>query len=161
MRSFLKSFVYAGEGIWNTILSQRNFRFHIAAMIYVTAFSFFYDLSGTEYCVLMLTFASVLACELINTALENAVDLCSKEYSDIAKAAKDAASGAVLVSAVFAVIVGIILFFDIDVMKNIVRYYSESIASLIGLAVSFPAAAVFVFGTGKHSNERKEHGNKK
>lgn len=156
MRSFFKAFIYAGEGIWQTIRSQRNFRFHIVAAVYVTAFSFFYELSKAEYAILILTFSSVMAGEMINTAIEAAVDLYSSEYSKTAKIAKDAAAGAVLVTAVFSVVIGIILFWDIDVIKEIIKYYSENIFALIGLIVSVPISAAFIGKT-----ERKKYGDKK
>ena len=160
MRAFLKAFVYAFEGIWETIKTQRNFRFHMAAAVYVTAFSFFYELSKAEYVLLILTFSSVMASEMINTAVESAVDLYSKEYSKAAKTAKDAAAGAVLVTAIFSVVIGIVLFWDIDVIKGIIKYYSENIPQLIGLAVSVPIALAFVAGSGRKT-ERKNHGDKK
>ncbi len=159
MKAFLRSFVYAAEGIWETICSQRNFRFHIIAAVYVTAFSFFYELSRTDYILLVLTFSSVMASEMINTAVENAVDLSTKEYDKTAKFAKDAAAGAVLVTAVFAVIAGLLLFLDFDVIKSIINYYSTHFLPLIGLIISIPAALWFIFGTGK--KERKNNGNKK
>ncbi len=161
MKDFFKAFIYAGEGIWEAVRCQRNFRFHIAAAVYVTAFSFFYDLTRTDYVLLILTFSSVMASEMINTAIENAVDLCSKEYSKTAKAAKDTAAGAVLVTAIFAVITAIILFGDIDTVKQIISYYSENIPQLIGLIISFPITYVFVFGMGTNKKEeRKNYGDK-
>lgn len=160
MKAFLKAFVYAGQGIWKTIRTQRNFRFHIVAAVYVTAFSFFYELSRAEYVLLVLTFSSVMASEMINTAIEAAVDLFSPEYNKIAKNAKDAAAGAVLVTAVFAVIVAVILFLDFDVIGQIIKYYSENIPQLMGLIASVPIAIAFVakFGT---QTERNKHGDKK
>lgn len=145
MRTFFKAFMYAGQGIAAAVRTQRNFRFHIAAAAYVTAFSFFYELTKEEYVLLMLTFSSVMSAELINTAVEAAVDLCSPEKNRLAKLAKDAAAGAVLVTAVFAVIVGVLLFGDIEVIKEIFRYYGSHIPALVGLICSFGAAWVFVF----------------
>lgn len=145
MRSFFKAFGYAWQGIVHAVKTQRNFRFHIAAAVYVTAFSLFYELTRGEYALLMLTFSSVISAELINTAIEAAVDLCSPEKNKLAKIAKDAAAGAVLVTAVFAVIVGVLLFGDIAVIKEIFRYYGSHIPALVGLVCSFAAAWVFVF----------------
>lgn len=160
MKTFLKAFVYAGQGIRQTVKTQRNFRFHMVAAVYVTAFSFFYELSRAEYILLVLTFSSVMASEMINTAIEAAVDLLSPEYSKLAGTAKDAAAGAVLVTAVFAVIVAVILFLDFDVIGKIIKYYSENIPQLIGFIVSVPIAIAFVakFGT---QTERNKHGDKK
>lgn len=146
MRSFFRAFLYAGQGIAAAVKTQRNLRFHMAAAVYVTAFSFFYELKRAEYVLLMLTFSSVISAELINTAVEAAVDLCSPEQHRLAKLAKDAAAGAVLVTAFFAVIVGVLLFGDIAVIKEIFRYYGSHIPALAGLVCSFGAAWFWVFG---------------
>ena len=74
MRSFFRAFLYAGQGIAAAVKTQRNLRFHMAAAVYVTAFSFFYELKRAEYVLLMLTFSSVISAELINTAIEAAVE---------------------------------------------------------------------------------------
>lgn len=145
MRSFFRAFLYAGQGIAAAVKTQRNLRFHMAAAVYVTAFSFFYELKRAEYVLLMLTFSSVISAELINTAIEAAVDLCSPEQHRLAKLAKDAAAGAVLVTAFFAVIVGVLLFGDIAVIKEIFRYYGSHIPALAGLICSLAAAWAFVF----------------
>lgn len=149
MKSFFKAFVYAWQGIVHTVKTQRNFRFHIAATVYVTAFSLFYELTVGEYVLLALTFSSVISAELINTAVEAAVDLCSPEQHRLAKIAKDAAAGAVLVTAFFAVIVGVLLFGDIAVIKEIFRYYGSHIPALVGLICSFVAAWFFIFRKSK------------
>lgn len=145
MKKFFKAFAYAWQGILHAVKTQRNFRFHIAAAVYVTAFSFFYELTRGEYILLMLTFSSVISAELINTAVEAAVDLCSPQQHRLAKIAKDAAAGAVLVTTFFAVIVGVLLFGDIAVIKEIFRYYGYHIPALVGLICSFAAAWAFVF----------------
>lgn len=144
--AFLKGFKYAFEGIVYCVKTQRNFRFHICAAVFVTAFSFFYELTRGEYALLMLTFALVLSSELVNTAVESAVDLYSTERNSLAKIAKDAAAGGVLVTAAFAVIVGVLLFGDIDVIKKIILYYRSHIFALIGLICYFGLAWEFVFG---------------
>ncbi|GIP20529.1 hypothetical protein J22TS3_08040 [Paenibacillus sp. J22TS3] len=72
----------------------------------------FFHLSAVKWAILLLTIAVVIAAELINTAVESVVDLTSPEQHPLAKAAKDTAAGAVLVCAIFAVIIGIVLFYD-------------------------------------------------
>lgn len=146
MKDFFKAFGYAWQGIAHTVKTQRNFRFHIVAAVYVTAFSLFYELTREEYVLLALTFSSVMSAELINTAIEAAVDLCSPEHHKLAKLAKDAAAGAVLVTAIFAVVIGVLLFGDIAVIKEIFRYYGSHIPALFGLVCSFVAAWFWVFG---------------
>ena len=145
IKSFLRSFTYAAAGVRECVKNERNFRFHIAAAVFVTAFSLFYELTKVEYILLALTFSSVISAELINTAVEAAVDLCSPEYHKLAKLAKDTAAGAVLVTAIFAVVVGILLFGEISVIKEIFRYYCSHISALAGLICSLAAAWAFVF----------------
>ncbi len=145
MRAFLKSFVYAFRGIARAVKSERNMRIHLTEAVYVTAFSFFYEFSKAEYVLLILTFSSVMSCEMINTAIEKAVDICSPEYSKAAELAKDVSAGAVLIAAIFAVITGIILFGDIAVIKSIFEYYRSHIAALGGLVLSLAAAVLFIF----------------
>lgn len=146
MKSFLKAFVYAWQGITHAVRTQRNMRVHLTAVVYITAFSFFYDFTRAEYALLSLTFGAVISAELINTAIEAAVDLCSPERHSLAKIAKDAAAGAVLSAAIFAVVVGVLLFGDIAVIKEIFRYYGSHPFALAGLVCSFVAAWAFVFG---------------
>ncbi len=143
MKKFFKAFVYAWQGVLHAVKTQRNFRFHIVAAVYVTVFSFFYGFTRNEYVLLMLTFSTVVSAELINTA----VDLCSPEQHKLAKIAKDAAAGAVLVAAIFAVVVGVLLFGDIAVIKEILEYYRSHIPALAGLICSLGLAWVFVFKT--------------
>lgn len=145
MKSFLKAFVYAWQGIFHAVRTQRNMRVHLTAVVYVTAFSFFYDLTRAEYALLALTFGAVISAELINTAIEAAVDLCSPERHSLAKIAKDAAAGAVLAAAIFAVVVGVLLFGDIAIMKEIFGYFRSHIPALVGLVCSFGLAWAFVF----------------
>lgn len=146
MKSFLKAFVYAWQGISHAVRTQRNMRVHLTAVVYVTAFSFFYDLTRAEYALLALTFGAVISAELINTAIEAAVDLCSPERHSLAKIAKDTAAGAVLAAAIFAVVVGVLLFGDIAVIKEIFRYYGSHHIALAGLICSFAAAWFWIFG---------------
>lgn len=145
MRKFFKAFTYAWQGVIHAVKTQQNFRFHIAAAVYVTAFSFFYELTKGEYVLLALTFSSVISAELINTAVEAAVDLCSPEQHRLAKIAKDAAAGAVLSATFFAVIVGVLLFGNIAVIKEIFGYFRSHIPALVGLICSLGVAWAFVF----------------
>lgn len=109
---FLKGFLYAFQGIAYCISHERNMRIHTVALLYVSAFSLFFQLSRVEYAVLFLTFALVMMAEMVNTAIERLCDKTAKEYHPLIKHAKDMAAGAVLVCAVFAVGVAVCLFGD-------------------------------------------------
>ena len=67
-------------------------------------------ISVTEWCICMILFAQVISLEIVNTAVEACVDLATEEWKPKAKLAKDAAAGAVLVSAIFAAIIGLVIF---------------------------------------------------
>jgi len=108
--NIFQSFKCAFEGIIYTVKTQRNVYVHIAATIIVLILGLLLNFSSTEMAVLMLTCALVVTCEIINTAIEKAVDLATTEYHEAAKIAKDAAAGAVLFSAVSSIIIGVILF---------------------------------------------------
>lgn len=145
MKSFLKSFVYAFKGIISAIKTQRNLRFHIVAMIYVIAFSLFYDLTKFEYMILILIFTLVISLELVNTALESAVDICSPEYNKLAEISKDCAAGAVLVSAIGAVFIAFFMFWDIEVLGAILNFYRNNLIALVGLIIFTILSVIFVY----------------
>ncbi|WP_027205979.1 diacylglycerol kinase family protein [Butyrivibrio fibrisolvens] len=106
-----KSFGYAFEGIFNTIKDERNIKIHLIVTTLVIIFGFILKISLTEWFVCILLFAIIIPLELINTAIEAVVDLASKEYAPLAKKAKDAAAGAVLVAAILSAVIGSIIFF--------------------------------------------------
>ena len=105
-----KSCGYAFEGIWTGIRKERNMRIHCLAVILVTAAGTFFGLTAMEWCICLLLFGMVISLELVNTAVEAVVDLVTEEKKPLAKIAKDTAAGAVLFTAVMAVIIGCIIF---------------------------------------------------
>jgi diacylglycerol kinase len=100
---------YALEGIAHAWRSQRNFRIQVALAIVAVAVFALLHASLLAFAILALTIAFVLALEAMNTALEALVDLVSPERHALAKAAKDAAAGSVLIAALGAVAVGVLL----------------------------------------------------
>ena len=144
LRAFFKSFIYAFRGITVAILTQRNLRFHIVALIYVCVLSLFYNLSKYEYMILTIIFVLVISLELVNTAIESVVDLCSPKYNKLAEISKNCAAGAVLVSAIGAVIIGILMFGDVGVIKDILNYYREHKIYLFGMVIFTAISVMFV-----------------
>ena len=110
MKKLLKSFKYAFDGIYTGIKEEQNMKIHIAIMILVIIFGIMLKISKIEWIICIILFGLVISMELINTAIENTVDLITKEKNKQAKIAKDVAAGAVLVSAIVAVIIGLIIF---------------------------------------------------
>ncbi|MDR0268978.1 diacylglycerol kinase family protein [Paenibacillus sp.] len=110
-RSLLASFGYALQGIRYALRTQRNMRIHAAAAVVVITAAVLLHLSWLRWVLLLIAITLVMALELVNTALESVVDLASPKVHPLAKAAKDTAAGAVLLAAVFAVLVGLIVFY--------------------------------------------------
>jgi diacylglycerol kinase (ATP) len=108
--SLFDSFNYAAEGVIHALRTQRNLWIHfmLAAAVLVAAVAF--GVSRLELMVLLLAITFVLVAELVNTAIEAAVDVASTSFDPMAKLAKDIAAGAVLIAAVNAVAVGYLVF---------------------------------------------------
>lgn len=106
----IKSFGYAFEGLFTVIKKERNMKIHCMAAILVVLFGIFLGISKTEWIICFLLFGMIMALECVNTAIEAVVDLVTEEIHPKAKLAKDAAAGAVLIAAIFAAIVGLMIF---------------------------------------------------
>lgn len=149
LRRFVDSFRWAGHGILFCIRNERNFRIHLVAAFYVVLLAFLLKLSRTHFAILSLTIGNVVVMELLNTAVEAFVDLVSPQKHPLAKAAKDAAAGAVLVSAIVSVAVGISLLWQPDKLLTLAGSLFSSPMLLVLLAVSAIFSLWFVFGLEK------------
>ncbi len=146
IKSFLKGFKYAAKGIAHGVIHERNIRFHLCAAAFVTWFAArFYELSRAEWAVLFLTFSAVISAELFNTSIERLADKLCGTKDDYIKHCKDCAAGAVLVTAVFAVLVGTALFGDINRLRLIPEYFAERPLSIVTLVFALLSAAAVVF----------------
>ena len=105
-----KSFGYAFAGIFACLKRERNIKIHLFAAVMVTVFGFLLKISVTEWCICLLLFGLVMGLELANTAVEAAVDLVTDKEHPLAGYAKDTAAGAVLIAAIFAAVLGVIIF---------------------------------------------------
>ena len=100
------SFKYAWAGVRYAFVTQRNFKIHTLIGIVAVSLGLFLKITAIEMAVIVMTCAIVMVLELLNTAIESVVDLTVKQsYHELAKIAKDCAAGAVLISAIAAVIV--------------------------------------------------------
>lgn len=106
---FRESFGCALSGIAHCIAKERHFRFHLFAAAAAILFSLLLRLTPVELAVIVLVCGAVITAEAINTAIENTVDLCTGERHPLAKTAKDAAAGAVLVISAAAALIGMII----------------------------------------------------
>ena len=109
-RKRIKSFSFAIQGFKTFFQTQHNARIHILATVIVIIVGNVVGLTTSEWCWISLAIALVFITEMLNTAIEFLTDLVSPEYHPLAKKIKDVAAGAVLVSAIFAVVIGIYVF---------------------------------------------------
>ncbi|MCS6848615.1 MAG: diacylglycerol kinase family protein [Anaerolineae bacterium] len=107
--SLLASFRFAFEGIAYAFRTQRNFKVHCGVMLAVVIVGLVVGLSVEQWAILALVSGLVFQAELMNTALEAVVDHVSPEFHALAKVAKDCAAGAVFLTALCAVVVGLLV----------------------------------------------------
>lgn len=146
--SLAKSFKYAWNGIRFCVRHEKNMRIHIVVALYVLYFSQFYDFTRAEYMLLIIICVIVLSLEMLNTAIEVVIDKVSPEYSALAKIGKDVAAGAVFVSALAAVAIGIFMFWDIDTFILIWEYLTEDIFNM-AMLIGFTGCAFLFVSTAK------------
>jgi diacylglycerol kinase (ATP) len=108
--SILDSFNFAFEGIIHVLRTQRNMRAHFAVAIVVLVAGLWVGVSKLELIALLLAIAFVFITEMINSALEQAIDVATTSFDPLAKLAKDVAAGAVLIATVNAVAIGYLVF---------------------------------------------------
>jgi diacylglycerol kinase (ATP) len=106
----LDSFNYALEGIIHVLRTQRNLRIHFAIAIVVIAAAAALGVERLELIALLIVIAFVLVAEMVNSAIEGAIDAATTSFDPNAKLAKDVAAGAVLISTVTAIAVGYLVF---------------------------------------------------
>jgi diacylglycerol kinase len=107
---FLRSFVYAWNGLVYAMRTQRNLRVHLGVALVVIAAGIVLHITAVEFAMLFVAITGVFVAEMFNTVVEACVDLATSEYHPLAKTAKDMAAGAVLLSAVLAVVIGTFVF---------------------------------------------------
>lgn len=107
---FVKSFSFALRGIGEALKTERNIRIHSMMTVVVILLGIYVSLNRLEWLFILLAITGTIALELVNSAIERVVDLVTEEYHPLARQAKDIAAGAVLLYAIFSVIVGIVIF---------------------------------------------------
>jgi diacylglycerol kinase len=110
MRKHHISFRHALEGLIVAFRTQPNFQVHLALSIFVLLLSIYFKVSNLDWLIIILTITLGLAIELLNTAIEFAVDLMTQEYKLYAKLAKDIAASAMFVYAVGSVLIAGVIF---------------------------------------------------
>jgi diacylglycerol kinase (ATP) len=106
----LDSFNYAFEGIIHVLRTQRNMRIHFLVAVVVLILALIVDVSKMELIALLISITFVLIAEMLNSAIEGAIDVSTTTFDPNAKLAKDVAAGAVLIATVNAIAVGYLVF---------------------------------------------------
>ena len=120
-----RSFNHAYRGLIYAVRTQRNMRFHVVAAVAILVLSLLVSVSKLELAILVLVIMAVFVTEMLNTALEFAIDLMTREYHPLAKLAKDVSAGAVLITSVAALAVGYLILDD-----NLGHFSMETLESL-------------------------------
>ncbi|HVU76287.1 MAG TPA: diacylglycerol kinase [Gaiellaceae bacterium] len=108
--TILDSFNFAFEGIIHVLRTQRNLRIHFAVAFAVLVLALVVDVTKIELIVLLLSITFVLIAEMLNSAIEAAIDIATTSFDPMAKLAKDIAAGAVLIATANALVVGYLVF---------------------------------------------------
>ena len=146
---FLRSFVYAGRGIWFCIRHERNFRIHMVAAAYVLIFAPYFSLTRGEWAALLAIIGLVTAAEAVNTAVEQTVNLAAPGRRTRARVAKDAAAGAVLLCAVAAAAAGVFIFARWEIWLCILSDFRTNWWKPLLLLLSLPLSLWFIISGGR------------
>jgi len=109
-RRFVESFNAAVEGFAYVLKTERNMRIHFLAALFIVLLAIYLNFSLADVVILCMAITFVLMTEMINTTIELIVDVIKPEYHPVARIIKDVSAGAVLISAINAVIVGYTVF---------------------------------------------------
>lgn len=109
MRRHLQSQKYAWQGLLKTFDHERNFRIELIAAAFALAISYLLQINTIEFAIIFLCIGFVLIIETINGIVELMCDLITREYNKDIEYAKDAMAGAVLMSAITTVVIGVLI----------------------------------------------------
>lgn len=105
----LRSVRFALNGIRSVLRTQQNAWIHAVATVAVVAAAVFFEVSRTDWCLLIVAMMAVWMAEALNTAIELVADVASPEFHPLVGQAKDVAAGAVLLSAFGALVIGVLI----------------------------------------------------
>lgn len=111
LRRFIDSLNHAISGILYAAKTQRHMRYHLYSAIAVLILSLVLGVSWSEFAILVILAITVLSAEMLNTAVEDIINILFRDYDKRAKAIKDIAAGAVLITAIGAMVIGYIILF--------------------------------------------------
>ncbi|MFC5270958.1 diacylglycerol kinase family protein [Adhaeribacter terreus] len=106
----INSFGYAFKGIWAAFWYEPNMKLHLLGAAEAIFLGWFFEINNAEWIWITLAIGLVWMAEIFNTAVEKLTDLVSPEYNELAGRVKDLAAGAVLISAITALVIGLLVF---------------------------------------------------
>ncbi|WP_185210851.1 diacylglycerol kinase [Sphingobacterium mizutaii] len=110
LKKRIKSFEYSIAGLAHLLKLEHNARIHVIAAIMVVVAGWLLEISSMEWVAIVICIGFVFTTETLNTSIENICDNLTTDIHPHIKIIKDLASGAVLISAVTAVVVALIIF---------------------------------------------------
>ncbi|MBP3359824.1 MAG: diacylglycerol kinase family protein [Clostridia bacterium] len=155
--SFVRSIKHALRGFHDALIRERNLRIHIIIGDLICFFAAHYGLNRSRWAVLLTIIGVVISSELLNSAIEKAVDTATREYRADAMHAKDFGAAATLVSAFFALAAGVALFGDFEKIKNALKciFTSPVSASVLILLTAFNIRIILLNGKNKKLRRKK------
>ena len=110
LAKFIAGFRYAFHGLWYALRTQRNARVHLSIAVLAIIFGIVLHISAVEFAMVFVAITGVFIAEMFNTVFELCIDIAAPDYHPLAKIAKDVAAGAVLLSAILAIVIGLFIF---------------------------------------------------
>lgn len=107
---FRNSIKYSMAGLRYAYKNEQSMTIHVSVTALTIILGLVFEITAIEWIICIFLLGLIMATELINTALEAVVDLCTQDYHPLAKVAKDTASAAVFVFSCFSFIIGLIIF---------------------------------------------------
>ena len=156
-KNFIKSWENAFSGIIYATTTQKHIKEQLVIAVIVMILSLFFNLTRAEFLCLMFTVILILIAEMINTAIETVVDLYTDLYHPKAKIAKDVGAGAVVISAINALIVAYFLFFDkiADIGLNFIKNIAESPVHLAFIGIFITIILIVALKAASTTNKHK------
>lgn len=111
MKKFLLGFVYAFQGLFVLLKTERNFKFHLFAFICISLVGFYFQIDKSEWLAVLIISSVILTAEALNSAIEKLCNHLHPETHPSIKSVKDIAAASVLISSIIAVVVAGIIFF--------------------------------------------------
>lgn len=106
----LRTFKYSAQGLAYAYKNEQSMWIHAIATVVTVILGFICSLTLTEWALVFIALGVILASELINTAIEAAVDLCTLEIHPLAKIAKDCGSAATFVLTLVSIVICLFVF---------------------------------------------------